>query len=91
MGVYKLDIKTTAEHDFKNIDKQFHTRIESAIDKLAEDPSPQDVRSVSSKSGYFYIRVGHYRIIYSFDNPTQTVIINHIRRRTEGKDTYENL
>jgi hypothetical protein len=29
-----------------------------------------------------------YSITYSFDNPTQKVIINRIRRRTEGKDTY---
>lgn len=89
MGAYNLVIKKTAVHDFNNIDNRFKARIESAIDELKGVPFPRGCRHIKARRGFFRIRIGNYRIIYSFNNLTQTVTINHVRLR--DKHTYENL
>jgi len=89
MGAYNLVILTTAEHDFNNIDNPYKPRIERAIDNLGELPFPRGSRPIKERRGFFRIRVGKYRIIYSFKNLTQTVNIRHVRLR--DKHTYEGL
>ena len=89
MGAYNLVILTTAEHDFNNIDKRYKSRIENAIDGLGEVAFPRGSRPIKARRGFFRIKVGKYRIIYSFRNLTRTVTIRHVRIRDEH--TYERL
>jgi mRNA interferase RelE/StbE len=89
MNPHNLVIKATAERDFNNIDAKSKERIVRAIDNLKEVPFPRGCRDIKAKRGFFRIRVGNYRIIYSWKNLPRTVTINHIRRR--DKHTYEKL
>ena len=88
MGTYKVVFRKTAEHDLKNVDTQFRSQIADAIDRFAEEPFPRNFKHFKKISGFFILRKGRYRIIYSFDASTKTVTIDHIHPRTEDRDTY---
>ncbi len=89
MNPHNLVIKATAERDFDNIDTKSKERIVRAIDNLKVVPFPRGCRDIKAKRGFFRIRVGNYRVIYSWDNLTRIVTINHIRLR--DKHTYKSL
>lgn len=89
MSPHNLVIKATAERDFDNIDAKSRERIASAIDNLKVVPFPRGCRHIKGRRGFFRIRVGNYRVIYSWTNLTRTVTINHIRLR--DNHTYEKL
>jgi mRNA interferase RelE/StbE len=90
MNPHKLVIKATAERDFDNIDAKSKEWIVSAIDNLKIVPFPRGCRHIKSAGREFFrIRVGNYRVIYSWSNLTRTITINHIRLRDEH--TYEKL
>jgi len=83
MSPHNLVVKVTAERDFKKIDSQSQARIANAIDNLRIVPFPRGCRAIKGRRGFFRIRVGEYRVIYSWTNLTRTVTINHVRRRDE--------
>jgi mRNA interferase RelE/StbE len=90
MSPHNIIIKATAERDFNNIDAKSKERIINAIDHLKIVPFPHGCRYIkSARREFFRIRVGNYRIIYSWSNLTRTITINHIRLRDEH--TYERL
>ena len=88
MNPHKLVIKATAERDFNNIDAKSKERIVNAIDNLKIVPFPRGCRPIKGRQ-FFRIRIGNYRVIYSWSNLTRTITINHIRLRDEH--TYERL
>jgi mRNA interferase RelE/StbE len=50
MGLFKIDLKGSIEHDLKKIDRQFIPRILEAIETLAENPFPvQSKRDTESR------------------------------------------
>ena len=86
---YILIIRTTAEHDFKKIDTQYNRHISDAIDGLAEDPFPKGCRVIKGKRGFFRIKAGNYRVIYSVDTEKKQVMVHYIRIRDAR--TYKKL
>lgn len=50
------------------------------MDRLAADDRSLDVRKLTG-SEHYRLRVGDWRVIFDYDNATQTVLIRHILPR----------
>lgn len=78
MTAYKIVIKKAAQ---KFIDKQTpkqQVRILSAIKNL---PYSGDIDVYKGHSGYFRLRVGDYRILYTVENDVLTVTVTNADNR----------
>lgn len=67
-----------------SIPKPDQLRIVGVIDLLGDNPLPPKALKLRGREGY-RIRVGDYRILYTFDGKVMTVLIIKIGHR---KDVY---
>jgi mRNA interferase RelE/StbE len=77
---YEVEVKKSAQNTLKKIPKRDQLRISGVIDSLAENPLPPKALKLTGRDGY-RIRVGKYRIIYTFNNRIFTVLVIHIGHR----------
>ena len=81
---YTLYLKPAAERALKKIvDRTARRRIVRAIDGLATAPRPPQVVRLQGSEGLLRIRTGDYRIVYTVEDPTRTVLIAAIGHRRE--------
>jgi mRNA interferase RelE/StbE len=66
------------------LDQHHRARITGAIELLARNPYPPAARKLSNRLAY-RVRVGDYRIIYSVQESTITIVVVAIGHR---KDVY---
>jgi len=81
---YRLEYHPNAIADLKKIDKGFQKRILKKIDWLAanfEQITPQPL--AETLSGFYKLRIGDYRVIYSFDPGQQLLWIEAIGHRRD--------
>lgn len=83
---YRILIGKKAEKEAENIPLPQRHKLDKAILSLADDPRPRTCRKLTQKEGY-RIRVGNYRVLYTIDDETKTVVVYRIR--IKGKDTYK--
>ncbi|NYE47427.1 mRNA interferase RelE/StbE [Spinactinospora alkalitolerans] len=57
------------------LDKPIRRRVQTAIDRLAEDPRPQGTRALAGFPGLLRIRVGDYRVIYTVRDEELLVLV----------------
>lgn len=86
MGLYKIDLKGSVEHDLKRIDRQYISKILDAIENLAKNPFPIQSKKLNDSESSYRLRVGDYRVIYQVDTENRFVNIYHVRHR---KDAYK--
>ena len=86
MGLFRIDLKGSTDHDLKRIDKQYIPRILKAIESLVENPFSVQSKKLKDSESCYRLRVGDYRVIYQVDQENKTVVIYHIRHR---KDAYK--
>jgi len=86
MGLFKIEVKGSTEHDLKKIDKQYIPRIVETIESLAENPFPVQSKKLKDSELSYRLRVGDYRVIYQVDHVNKSITIYHIRHR---KDVYK--
>lgn len=77
---YEVEVKKSAQNAMKRIPKKDQLRISGVIDSLAENPLPPKALKLTGRDGY-RIRVGRYRIIYSFNNRVFRVLVIQIGHR----------
>ncbi len=77
---YKIQIEKQALKFIQKQDKPQRERILAAIAKL---PSIGDIKPLVNRPGYFRLRVGDYRVIYTVDNDVLTVFIVKVGNRGE--------
>jgi mRNA interferase RelE/StbE len=77
---YEVEIKKSALKSLKEIPKRDQLRISGIIDSLAENPLPPKALKLTGRDGY-RIRVGKYRIIYTFNNRVFKVLVIQIGHR----------
>ena len=80
---YTIEFTTSAERDFKSLDRALQRRIASRIDALSTDPYPAGVRKLQGEPDLFRIRVGDYRVIYRVDGKRVRVLIVKVGHRRE--------
>ena len=80
---YTVELNTSAQRDYKNLDRSIALRIDAAIAALEQDPRPDGCVKLSGKEHTYRVRVGSYRIVYAIDDRPRTVSIKHIQHRRE--------
>lgn len=67
MNAWDVIIAREAASVLRRLDRTQRTRLETAIDRLALDPSPgpgRDIRPLQGKDGLWRLRVGDWRVIF---------------------------
>ena len=84
MTPYRVAIEKTASLARLAVDQHHRARITGAIELLARNPHPPAARKLTNRLA-FRVRVGEYRIIYSVNDTTITIMVLAIGHR---KDVY---
>lgn len=84
MTPYRVVIEKKASRALVALDQHHRARITGAIELLARNPYPPAARKLSNRLAY-RVRVGDYRIIYSVQESTITIVVVAIGHR---KDVY---
>lgn len=83
---YAIYLKPAVERALKKLlDQTARRRIARAIDGLAATPRPAGAVTLQGSDGLRRIRVGDYRVVYTLEQATRTVLIVTIGRR---RDVY---
>jgi len=79
---YSIEVKKKAQKYLNSIPKKDKFRIAGAIELLRENPLPPRSLKLKGRDGY-RIRIGEYRIIYSFNSKRLTILVIKIGHRRE--------
>lgn len=63
--IYKIVLEKPAQKFLKRLSNPDKSRITKAISKL---PKGDDIKPLKGHKGYYRLRVGDYRVIYTIDN-----------------------
>lgn len=77
---YEVEIRKAALKSLKEIPRKDQLRISGVIESLAENPLPPKALKLTGRDGY-RIRVGNYRVIYTFNNRVFRVLVIQIAHR----------
>ena len=84
MTNYSIEVKKKAQKYLSTIPKNDQLRIVGAIELLRENPLPPKSMKLTGRDGY-RIRIGEYRIIYSFNSKRLTILVIKVGHR---RDVY---
>ena len=83
--MYTLVIPRPVEKQLDRIPRQYRSRILAELQQLQENPRKRGTIKLAGYVDEYRIRIGSYRVRYSIDDDTQTVIALHCLHR---KDIY---
>jgi mRNA interferase RelE/StbE len=63
--------------------QKVHRRVTAKILSLEMNPRPSGVRKLQGTEGY-RVRVGDYRVLYTVDDPSRTVVVYSVAHRREA-------
>jgi mRNA interferase RelE/StbE len=66
--VYRVEIEPAARRQLRKLPLQAQAQITPVIDALALDPRPSGVVKMEGPEGYYRVRRGHFRIVYSIEH-----------------------
>ena len=78
--------KSAARFLLRLRDAKLKSRLDEAIESLADDPRPPGCRKLAGTSDRYRVRVGDYRIVYRIDDGKVTVLVLVIGHRREVYD-----
>ena len=84
MSAYEVQVRPAAMRALRRIADADRDRIQAAIGLLAEDPRPPSSRRLTGSPAY-RVRVGDYRISYTFDGGVLVVVVVTLGHR---RDVY---
>ena len=83
MVSFPAEFSMRASKEIKKLDNQMKSRILEKVDKLEQNPFPQEVERVEDFEGekVFRVRVGDFRILYVVRyNPPKLIVIKVDKR-----------
>lgn len=81
--MYKIIYSKHSVKHLSKIPKDYQLRIRKAIDRLSSNPLSGDIQWLESRFDASYrLRVGSYRVFFTYDATSKIIIIADIRRRT---------
>ena len=81
---YKVEFTLQAEEDLSRLDKTIAQNIAHKIDWLSQNIENIIPAPLKGKfKGKYKLRVGDWRIVYSFENLTQLITVYAVRHRSE--------
>jgi mRNA interferase RelE/StbE len=85
MDSFRIEFVRSASQDLRAIDRQMVPRIITAIEELANDPTPIGCKKLVGSDHTYRIRVGDYRVIYDIHGDKLLVSVIRVRHR---RDVY---
>ena len=84
---YSLEFKPVAEAELKALTSTIQIRVAKKIKWLAQNFDSISPQALAADLGGFYkLRVGDYRVVYSFDAEGEHIVIHRIGHR---RDVYD--
>jgi len=71
--MYSIDWKESAIKELEKLDRSISSRVFKNVEELKEGLVKKDVKRLQ-RSTYFRLRVGDYRIIFSLEDNTITIL-----------------
>lgn len=84
--MYKIEFIKEAREEINKIDPIWKKRIISKLKILAENPEnlKNNIKQLKGKlSNYNRLRIGNYRIIFSYENDKMVILIVRVGHRKE--------
>jgi mRNA interferase RelE/StbE len=78
---YEILLKKEAAKYLASLGKPTRSRILLALDSLSKIPPQGDIAIMQGMEGFFRLRVGSYRVIFTIDEIEKTVYIQTIGPR----------
>lgn len=79
---YRIEIVSSAEHQFKKLPISLQNRISNKIFDLEKNPRPFGSKKLRD-TAYYRLRCGNYRVIYDIDDKQKLIKILDIAHRRE--------
>ena len=81
--MYSVFYTHSASKDWKPVPSQLIPSIKKSIEYLAENPRPVQSEKLEGSKNAYRLRKGDYRILYTIDDASKTIIIYKIAHRRE--------
>ena len=82
--MYQLDFTPGAKADLARLDIPIAQRILKKLKELAENFNEVKQQALTGEwQGIFKLRVGDFRILYTFDRTKREIVVHFIRHRSE--------
>ena len=82
MKEYQVSVDKRVLKSFRKVPEKHARQIREALERLRVNPHPQDSKKLQTSGGY-RLTVGEYRILYTIDEETATVVVYVIARRND--------
>ncbi len=87
---YRIRISREVRNAVDRLPGKVRQRVRRTIAELAYEPRPETAKALEDElAGYFRIRVGEYRVIYTIEEHEVLVEVVRVARRSPR--TYEGL
>lgn len=80
---YAVGLTRRATKELRTLDAPMRVRIIAALQLLGNNPHPPTAKTLSGHTGYFRVRVGDYRIVYTVENERLLVLVLTLGHRGE--------
>jgi mRNA interferase RelE/StbE len=80
---YRIAVTRDALRVLAKLDKPIRRRIQTAIDRLADDPRPHGVIALRGLQGAYRIRIADCQVIYTVDDGELLVPVVDLGHRSE--------
>jgi mRNA interferase RelE/StbE len=81
---WALRVAPPARRDLKRLDRPVQRRILDALDRFVLDPRSGDIRKLNSLQ--WRLRVGDWRVRFSFDDENQVIVVLRVLPRGRAYD-----
>ena len=83
--MYQVDFTPDAEADLARLDTPLAQRLLKKLRWFAENFDAVKPEALTGEwQGVFKLRVGDYRVLYTFDKTKQKIIVHFVRHRREA-------
>ena len=83
MASYKIQWKTSARKELKQLSKQQIPSILAAVEQLSDEPRPPGSRKLAGSHQTYRIRIGDYRVVYSVFDSVLTIDVIKVGHRKQ--------
>lgn len=66
-----------------SLPQDLYARVITALNALAHDPRPSDIKKLHGKTGIYRVRVGSHRIPYTIDDAAQAIDVLEVGDRQD--------
>lgn len=88
MTAYEIRFLPSVRKDIRKMPRAMLRRLQEALHGLSANPHPPGAKKIQGYDGYFRLRVGDYRVVYSVAEEVRIIEIIRIGHR---RDVYRNL